>query len=221
MEEVNPLHKPPEFRKVIVFNGPPDVGKDTAANYVRSFVQINAPYYYPRHMKFSEPLKRAAHAIYDTFHGWEHYDSRDGRPQKGMSNGDFLGLSPREAYIAMHEKYLKIMHGDDALGWILRKRIVRQNNTKLIVLSDSGFPEELHPIINLVGERNTLIVELHMAGKTFEGDSRSYIGDAIKATHPKVEVRKLANPFGEKDLFKMLCEGIAKNFLKIEEKERA
>lgn len=213
--------KEPDWRKLIVFNGPPGVGKDTAAEAVRSFVSINAQYLRPRHMKFAEPLKKAAHALYAAHHGWEYYDSHEGRSQKGLANGDFLGLSPRQAYIEMHQKILKELHGPEALGFILKKRMIREHS-QFYVLSDSGFIEELAPIIDWIGQRGTMIVELHAAGKDFTGDSRGYIGDAVAAKYPKVTVKKLTNPIGDRDdlaLFKILCQGLAKNFLGIEEKD--
>lgn len=218
----NPFRKEPDWRKLIVFNGPPESGKDTAAETVRSFVQVNAPYMMPRHMKFAEPLKKAAHSLYGAFHSWDFYDSREGRDQKNVPNGDFLGLSPREAYIAMHQEYLDKMHGPKSLGFILKKRMIRENSTQLFVLSDSGFVDELEPIIDLIGQRGTMIVELHAVGCSYEGDSRNYIGDTAQKRWPMISVKKLSNVIGTKDdlaMFKMLCQGLTKNFLRIEEKD--
>lgn len=214
------LLPPPPWRKIIVLNGPPGCGKDTAAQYMLSFIRRNATHMAPMHFKFSEPLKRAVHSLYCAFHNWDFYDSKDGAHQKNLASGDFMGLSPREAYIAMSEHYLKVMHGPEALGFLLRKRIIRHNASNVFVISDSGFVDELEPIVKLVGQRNLLVVEIHAANKTFEGDSRGYIGDEAKARWPHVEKRKLPNVFGsqqDKDFFKMLCEGTAKKFLDIEE----
>lgn len=219
---VDPLHKPPEWRKIIYFNGPPQVGKSYGADAMRSFVQINAPYLQPRHLDQAEPLKKAAHALFDAFHSWDYYDTREGAPLKSQGCGDFLGMSPREAYISMSEEYLKPKFGDAALGFLLRKRVVRYNGTQFFVVSNCGFVPELEPIIDLFGQRNVMILEVHSAGRDFSNDSRGYVGDQVKNLYPHVHVKKLPNVIGtqeDKEFFKMMCEGIVKNFLKIEERE--
>lgn len=221
-KEVDPLHKPPEFRKVVFFNGPPRCGKSFGADCMRSFVQINAVYMQPRTLDFAEPLKKAAHALFDAFHSWDYYDTKEGMAQKSLACGDFLGMSPREAYISLSEDYLKPKFGEEALGYILRKRIVRYNGTNFFAVSNCGFLPELSPIVDLVGQRNVMIVEVHSAHRTFDEDSRGYVGDAAKAEWPHITVKKLPNVIGgaeDRDFFKMLCQGLVKGFLKIEEKD--
>lgn len=216
----DPFHRDPVTRKVIIFNGPPGAGKDFASDAVRSYIQINAPWMKPTHIKFSEPLKRAAHALYAAFHSWDYYDSKDGRPQKGASNGDFLGLSPREAYIEMFNK-LAELHDSRALGFIMRKRMVRSNFNSVFVMSDGGRVDDLRPVIDLVGERNVLIIEIHTVGANWDGDNRTYIGNNVLADYPNVTVMKLPNTIGDRedrDIFRMLCQGAVKKFLNIEEK---
>lgn len=217
----NPMHRDPERRKVIIFNGPPGSGKDTGSEALRSFVQIHAPYLKPTHMKFSEPLKRAAHALYAVFHNWDYYDTKEGAPYKNMSSGDFLGLSPREAYIEMFRK-LAELHDERALGFVMRKRIVRNNFNSVVICSDGGRLADLEPVINLVGQRNILVVEVHATGITWDRDIRHYIGAEVQEKFPHVQVIKLPNTIGtreDKELFKMLCQGVAKKFLGIEERE--
>lgn len=211
-------------QKVIIFNGPPNCGKDTASEAVRSFVQINAPWMKPTHMKYSEVLKKGAHSLYAAFHGWDFYDG-EGRKEKNDPTGDFLGLSPRQAYIELFNA-LERLHGPEVLGWIMRKRISRSSHNGLIVCSDGGRPPELNPIIEYVGAKNVLIVEIHATGVTFadHNDIRSYVGDEVKKKHPGVTVVKIPNNIGtrsDRDIFKVLCQGVAKNWLDIEEKEDA
>lgn len=221
-KEVDPLHKPPSWRKIVYFNGPPQVGKTFGAEAMRSFVQINATWMRPRHLDAAEPLKKAAHALYSVFNNWDYYDTKDGAPLKGLACGDFLGLSPREAYIALSEEYLKVKHGDEVLGHILRKRIVRENTSQFFVVSNCSFVPELRPVIDLFGQRNVMVIEVHAAGKDFKDDSRGYVGEQVKKLYPHVQVKKLVNVIGDqedKEFYKMLCEGLVKNFLNIEEKD--
>ena len=208
-------------QKIIIFNGPPDSGKDFASEAVRSFVQIHAPWMKPTHMKFSEPLKKGAHYLYAAFHGWDYYDG-DGRRDKNNPTGDFLGLSPRQAYIEMFNA-LERLHGPEALGYIARKRIVRNSFNGVVVFSDGGRLPDLAPLIEHVGEKNVLVVELHPT-PVGEWDNRKYVGDEVQAKYPKVTVKKIPNKIGgrsDKEIFKMLCQGVAKNWLDIEEREDA
>jgi len=178
----------------------------------------------PTHMKFSEPLKKGAHALYSAFHGWEFYDE-DGRKDKNNPTGDFLGLSPRQAYIEMFNA-LEKLHGPEALGYIMRKRIVRNSFAGVVVCSDGGRLADLVPIIEHVGEKNVLIVEIHATGVTFDthNDIRYYVGEEVLEKYPKVTVKKLPNRIGgrsDKEIFKILCQGVVKVWLDIEEKENA
>jgi hypothetical protein len=213
----DPLHKPPEFRRLIVINGPPRVGKDTAQQYISRYVREHMPFSRPMTVKLSEPLKRAAHALYNVFHNWDYYDG-EGKSQKGLAVGDFLGLSPRQAYIEMSNKLIE-MHGPEVLGFLARKVIVRHNSTSVFIV-DCGMVEELRPLINLVGQRGTCVIEIHAADRSFENDSRGYIADKAKAEFPHITTFKIPNVFGDaadKEFFRVMCEGAVKKFLGIRE----
>jgi len=210
------------MKKIIIFNGPPNCGKDFASNAVLSYVRINANWWNPVHMKFSEPLKKGAHALYGSFHSWDYYDG-DGRDEKNTPTGDFLGLSPRQAYIEMFNA-LERLHGPEALGYIMRKRIVRNHHATVVVCSDGGRLADLSPIIDFFGQDSVLVVEIHATGVELTWDNRMYVGDEVQAKYPDVTVKRIPNKIGgraDKDLFKILCQGTAKNWLKIEEKETA
>lgn len=213
--------KQPDWRKIVLFNGPPRSGKSFGAACVAHFVRENMPWTQPRILDFAEPLKKAAHALYCAFHPWGYYDMPEAEHLKGLASGDFLGLSPREAYIALSEEYMKVKHGEEVMGFLMRKRMLKEKATQVFIIPNNGFLPELEPLVNFVGQRNVLIIEVHVAGKTFDGDSRDYVGDAAKEKYPHINVIKLPNVFGNKDdrdLYKMLCQGAVKKFLKIEER---
>jgi len=217
-----PMIKGPGWRKIILFNGPPRCGKSFGASCMATFIRQNAQWMQPAIMDFAEPLKKAAHALYCVFHSYDFYDFKENEHLKSVPSGDFLGMSPREAYIALSEEFLKPRHGEEVLGFLMKKRILRQSGSNVIIIPNSGFIEELKPLVDLVSERNILLVEVHAANKTFDGDSRSYVGDTLKEKYPNIELRKIPNVFGspeDKEFYKMLCEGTVKKFLNIEEKE--
>lgn len=204
-------------RKVVILNGPPGSGKNTGALAICGYVSQHATWMQPRHLKFAEPLKRATHALVDTALPWDAFDRPESGKLKNVPSGDFMGLSPREFYIALSEKFMKPEFGDDFLGYIMRKRMVRAKGCMLFVMSD-GQLAEVANVIDYVGARNVLIIELEAPGCTFEGDSRSYIGKDLQSRHDKLVVRRIQNDLEDRELFRIFCIGAAKKFLQIEER---
>lgn len=207
-------------RYVIAFNGPPGVGKDTASMAICALIGERAPWLEVRHMKISAPLKAATHALFGAFHSPEYYDG-EGRALKDLASGDFLGMSPREAYISLSEEYAKKIN-PAFFGYIARKAMVASRNTRLFIFSDAGFPIEWGPIIEYVGEKNFLLVQLYATGKDFSQDSRGYIGEELKAMFPGITVTNVNNTIGDKqdrELFRVFAQGAALNFLRHEVRE--
>lgn len=215
------LRKSPDHRRIIMFNGPPQSGKSFGAHCVRMFILRNAAWMQPRLLDMAEPLKKAAHALYCAFHSWDYYDSKDGEAAKGLASGDFLGLSPREAYIEMFLD-LERRHGSEVLGFLMKKRMLREAGTVAFILHNMGRLADMVPLVDFAGQRGILLIEVHTQDRTFEGDIRGYIGNEAKEQWPHINVVKLPNVIGtqaDKDLYRILCEGTAKKFLKIEEKD--
>lgn len=208
-------------KKIIVLNGPPGVGKDTAASAICGYISKHAAFYHPRHMKMAEPLKKAAHALVDAFPSWDYYDLPEHAKEKDRPSGDFMGLTPRELYIKLSEGFCKSVFGDDFFGMIMRKRIHKAQGCQVVVISDAGFVDEIDNLIRYVSPENVLLLELYSDGKDFKDDSRGYIGEVLKEVHPKLTLKRLRNEFGDqadKELFRIYCQGAAKGWLKIEEK---
>lgn len=212
----------PKRKKLILLNGPPGCGKDTGANAICAYVSKHAQYLAPRHFKFAEPLKKAAHALVDAFVSWDHFDRPEWAKLKDVPSGEFFGLSPRELYIKLSEGFAKPVFEKDFFGFVMRKRLGKAQGCMVAVISDAGFVEEVENLVKFVGADRVLILEIHANGKDFSGDSRGYIGDEIKRLHPEVTLMKIPNDFGDindRELFKVYCQGAAKKFLKLEERE--
>jgi len=155
---------------VVLLNGPPRCGKDTAGNYLTSVTPRS------RTMKFAGMLKRSTHMDFglptelpdDAF---EHC--------KDEPHPAFYGLSPRKAYIQKSEERQKPFLGEDIYGRVLLRRMWRayRQGVRTFFLTDSGFVKEAYPVVEAIGSANTLLVRIHAEerGKTFAGDSRSYI----------------------------------------------
>lgn len=155
-------------RKVVLFNGPRHSGKDTAAiRCVRTFEA--------HHFKFSGPIKAAIKAAYSLADAdVEYLESIKTEPCSLL-----MGKSYVEVQISFSEDWVKPFWGVEAFGHLavrgLQAAIKEDPAQGLYVSSDSGFAQEAVPVVNLFGAQNVLLVKLIRDGKTFEGDSRSYI----------------------------------------------
>jgi hypothetical protein len=147
--------------KIILLNGPPRSGKDTAADFI--YRRFNA-----KKMKFSDPVKDGTHASY----GMPGIATDAFEDVKDEPRDEFLGMTPRRAYIIHSEHYMKFVHGPGVYGDIAARRVPSDG---IAVFADSGFISEAAPVARMVGLENILVLRLFREGCTFDGDSRSYI----------------------------------------------
>jgi hypothetical protein len=167
--------------RAIFLNGPPRSGKDTLALHLKRTlpgVQVH---------KFARVLKLATHRLYGLL-GGPMEDDAFFEACKDEPRPEFRGLSPRQAYIAVSERYMKPTHGEDVFGRMLVENLGRTGRA-LFVISDSGFAAEALPVVREIGARNCLLLRIHAdrRGCDFHGDSRSHI------TLPEVRTVDLDN----------------------------
>lgn len=160
--------QPGESRKLVLFNGPRHSGKDTAA--LRCIETFDA-----YHFKMSGPIKAAIKAAFELHD--EEVDYLESI--KTFDSSLLFGKSYVNAQISFSEDWVKPFFGTQAFGLLaerhLRKVMDRFPGQGLFVCSDSGFDHEAFPLVELFGKKNVLLVRIFRDGKTFEGDSRSYI----------------------------------------------
>lgn len=159
----------------VFINGPAGSGKDTAGRLIElCSYDVPAGGKSPsvRLMKFAGPLKRAVHALL----GIENrtIDAFEGEAKEELV-AEFLGVTPRQAYIAMSEKMAKPLWGPDFFGQVAMRSALSLHPDSMVVFTDSGFADEAWPLINQLGPSRCLLIRLHREGKTFAGDSRSHI----------------------------------------------
>ena len=197
------MSKPSETAPLVVlFNGPPGSGKDTASNAAADRYDSN------HQEKFARPVKEGCHGMFGITDSagrvvkHDHFES-----VKNIPNPEFMDMSPREAYIWYSEVVMKPQFGQDIFGrlairnmreWVARfeTRSHFMRRQPMILVSDSGFVCEAAPVAEAFGLDNILLVRIYREGHTFEGDSRSYIElPGVKT----VEVRNHASQetFGE------------------------
>jgi len=159
-------------RKIVLLNGPPRCGKDTIATYLEK----EHGFY---HTKFAKALKEGVHSIlrlgtFDLMNRFTPLPHDYYEPLKDTRMSEFLGLTPREAYISLSEEYMKEKFGSAIYGDLLLRELLGVNND-FIVVSDSGFFEEMIPILNQRNEFETVLLRITRPGTSFDGDSRSYV----------------------------------------------
>lgn len=167
--------------KVIVFNGPARSGKDSASSYMSEI--MNNSY----HLAFKDELfKICANTLSISVEDYQtDYDRQT--PDKVWWMKDLVSIStsasmvsPREQnnfsqrdfLIHMSENVIKPSFGKDAFGKAFVNSLPEEG---IVFVSDSGFPEELQPVIDHVGTENVLVIRIQREGCSFEGDSRDYL----------------------------------------------
>lgn len=154
---------------LILLNGPPGAGKDTAGRAIAAKVP-NA-----RVMKFARRLKESVHADY----GFPSLPHDAFEAVKDEPNAAFFGKTPRQAYITKSESMVKPVLGDDFYGRVFLRDMMAEAalGAEAVVVTDSGFAIEAMPAVRHVGRDRVLLLRVRAEGrrKTFAGDSRGYI----------------------------------------------
>lgn len=156
------------MKKIILFNGPPNSGKDHCAEIVESLYKAD-------HLRFKDKLYEITACLnslqYDQFKSYA--TDRNTKEQK-MYNLRGLQYSPRELLIETSEEVIKPYYGKDYFGKDIAKKI-RESNNEYFVISDCGFKEEIQTVIDDLPNCQFFLVRIHRRGYTFKGDSRSYV----------------------------------------------
>lgn len=149
--------------KVLLFNGPPECGKDTLANEMLHFTNV----------KFAEPLKLGCLAL---LYGYMPGTKEELMAKaESLKNSDIdLGITFRDFLIATSEDHMKVMFGEDVFGQ-LATVYIELNDLEYVVISDSGFEREAQVLIRNFGRENCALFRIHRDGKDFSKDSRSYL----------------------------------------------
>ena len=184
--------------KVIVKNGAPRSGKGIAAKHMTDLVNNSEEFLTAFHMEFKDELFKVAAntlgiSVEDFLHGYDktvgelYEDDEIGLNFALMDEGvteeswvkdcpwyqvNDTVMSKRQWFIHMSENVIKPSFGASAFGDMFVNSMPEEG---LVFCSDSGFPEELQPVIDHVGVENVLVVRIHRDGCTYEGDSRSML----------------------------------------------
>lgn len=148
--------------KVLLLNGPPKSGKDTIGGMLMDHIPGSETF------KFSYELKRMTHRAF----GFPDKPDAFEAIKDDLDQGPEAGVSWRQAYIAMSEKFCKPLFGAGYFGKLLHYELRSQDKASLAVVTDSGFREEAEALKEK--GHDLFLLRIYRDGCTFVGDSRSY-----------------------------------------------
>lgn len=156
-------------KKIVLFNGCPGSGKDTAAEFAHCYFKDS------QIMLFKEKLFELTASIFNVPIG-QLTGRMYTRQAKEVPHFELGGLSPREALIMVSEDIIKPTMGDGYFGDTLAKR-AHKSACEYVFVSDSGFVGETMSLLNFFCPENIMVVQLFRDGCNFKGDSRGYLFD--------------------------------------------
>lgn len=157
--------------QVVFFNGPPRSGKDLAGKMLAEMLGEGVV-----QLKFAEPLKLATHAALAMLQGLPNIPAPAAfEATKDEPMVEFLGVTPRQAYIGMSENFCKPLFGPGVFGELLARKVnALPEDTRYVIVTDCGFQEELDVFLELVDAEVT-VAQIHRDGYDFAEDSRGYV----------------------------------------------
>lgn len=151
-------------RIAIVLNGPPRAGKDTAMLILQEvFPEAEV-------FQFFRPIKELLHRELGLSVPHDHYELL-----KDTLLPEFGGMTPRRAYIARGDR-LQEEFGHDVLTERYFEAI--QDCNAPILITTCGMDSEAMTLAGIFGAENMLVLRIHMEGKDFSEDSRSWVHNA-------------------------------------------
>ena len=151
-----------EQRKLVILNAPKGCGKDVAAEHL-----VNK--YNFHHVEFKAPVEKLVKSFYSLTD--KEHDILYRRENKEVPQSCLMNKSIRDCYIHVSESVIKPVFGKEVFGNLF----VNSLQSGISVCSDGGFVEEVGAVAEVIGAENILIIQIHVEGRTFDGDSRNYL----------------------------------------------
>lgn len=153
-------------KQVVVFNAPPNAGKD----YICDYLMEN---YFCNKVEFKGKLRELVKTIYSLSN--EQVKWLELRENKELPREVLGGLSYREAMIDVSERLIKPHYGKDYFAKALLSELVEFT---INVVSDGGFGEEVEYLADNCCD--VYVIRIHCDGCSYEGDSRGYLPESAK-----------------------------------------
>ena len=153
-------------KQVVIFNAPPNAGKDFICNYLMEN-------YFCNKAEFKGKLRELVKTIYGLT--GEQVEWLELRENKELPQEVLGGLSYREAMIDVSERLIKPHYGKDYFAKALLNELVEFT---INVVSDGGFIEEVEYLADNCCD--VYVIRIHSSECDFEGDSRAYLPESAK-----------------------------------------
>ncbi|MCA3267174.1 MAG: hypothetical protein ING19_14020 [Azospirillum sp.] len=228
--------------KVVFINGPPRCGKDTFVTIARETIATDAAMrdtvaVNQIRVGFADELKERTHLLHRLFvrkndkGQLELCDISEStmvapfdffEKSKDLKLAEFMGVSPRQAYIDTAERLLRPVFGQHIFSrmWLdaVRRKsdLLKSANGRqsIVYVPDLGFQHEADLFAKILPSEKIAFVQIHRASCDFSKDSRRY----VDMTKFGIETAIVANngdleSFQEKSrtLMRELFHGIAKS----------
>jgi tRNA uridine 5-carbamoylmethylation protein Kti12 len=152
---------------IIGMNGPPRSGKDTIAHGLAAVIEDRHGTQ-PQLLALSQPMRDTVFAMMGMQYDHPFYEAWKDRQIEALN-----GSSIRQAMIALSEEHIKPRYGNDFWNHSLMNRI--WSDVKVVIITDYGFQFEPEFFENKVNHKNHAVVQLNRNGRSYDGDSRSYV----------------------------------------------
>lgn len=158
-------------QKIILFNGPPRSGKDTAARFL--FGHPDMQKYFCVFERMSMPIKKMFAAMMAVpIDKWGNVDGYEARKEEPVT---VLGESYRQWQIDCSERFMKPLYGEPVFARLFVSRVHRQHKAGVILVPDCGFDIEYSTLCEAFGKENILVVKIYRPGVDWSKDSRNYL----------------------------------------------
>lgn len=156
------------MKKIILFNAPPNSGKDEAVNHLLKI------YDEALHFRFKDELYKIAADLAEVNYWWL-VDIATDRNTKDLSSDKLPhNMTPRQWLIHVSEDIIKSNYGKDYFGKKLADSVNNSKANDLVFVSDCGFREEVKALIDNT-EHDVHVIQVYRDGCSFAGDSRNYV----------------------------------------------
>lgn len=185
-------------QRIILFNGPPRSGKDTAARACIEAEDLNG--HFRVFDRMSMPIKRAfAGMTGQHIDRWGNVDYFEEVKEFGVKG---IEASYRQWQIDFSERFMKPLYGDNVFVRLFIQRQVSQHRDAVVFVPDCGFDIEYSILVNAFGVENVLVVKIYRPGADFRGDSRSWLKVGSFGDKRDVEQVLHVNNAGTEDEFR-------------------
>lgn len=172
------------MKKVIIFNAPPRTGKDVACDHLMEIINTSEGFLPAHRLSLKDTLIDMTSRVFGLskekfLQGYEEpssYGWMKDFPRDNLRIND-KKYSQREALIHVSENVAKPMFGRSVFGDALSNQISQREG--VIIVPDSGFNDEVQPIVEEVGAENILVVKIEREGCNFDNDSRDWLDERL------------------------------------------